>query len=172
MTASGAERKCRHGSLPAVFRRLQRLAVDDGRRWTRLSPELFAQNHRVKPNPLPGPPTSSSTSMTTKTRLALPLLWPAPQTKPYGFTSDLVVTASDQRPDAVPTATVTMRVRLIARMRSIAPHYLHSWVCFRHRNRIGADRWQSRRRGHTDRANQDRGKNVTHLDTPFGPIGP
>jgi hypothetical protein len=97
---------------------------------------------------------------------ALPRLWPAPQSKPYGFSSDLVVTASDQRPDAVPSATVTMRVR------SIAPHYLHYRVRFRHRNRIWTYRWQSGRRGHTDRANEDRGKNVAHLDTPFGPIGP
>src|SRR4029077_18541490 len=44
------------------------------------------------------------------------------QRDPYGFSSDLGVTASDQRVDAVPTATVTIRVR------SIAPHYLHSWV--------------------------------------------
>ena len=97
---------------------------------------------------------------------------------PYGFSSDLVVTASHQRVDAVHTATVTMRVRSIAPhyvhswVRSIARHYLHSWVCFRQRNRIGADRWQSGRRGHTDRANEDRGKNVTHLVTPFGSIGP
>ena len=79
---------------------------------------------------------------------------------------DLVVTASDQRVDAVPTATVTMRVR------SIAPHHLHHWVRFRRRKRIGAVRWQSGRRGHTDRANEDRRKNVAHLVTPFGPIGP
>jgi hypothetical protein len=100
---------------------------------------------------------------------ALPRLWPALQSKPYGFSSDLVVTASDQRPDAVPSATVTMRVR------STAPHYLHYWVRFRHRNRIGADRWQSGRRGHTDRANEDRGKNENafghslRADRPLAP---
>ena len=80
---------------------------------------------------------------------------PAPQSKPYGFSSDLVVTASDQRMDAAAAAAVTMRVR------AIAPHYLHHWVSFQHRKRIGADRWQSGSRGHTDRANQDRSKNVT-----------
>ena len=32
---------------------------------------------------------------------------PAPQSKPYGFSSDLVVTASDQRPDDVAAAAVT-----------------------------------------------------------------
>ena len=91
---------------------------------------------------------------------------PAPQSKPYGFTSDLVVTASDQRPDAVAAAAVTMSVR------AFAPHYMRYWVRFQHRKRIKADRWQSGRRGHTDRANEDRSKNVTHLVTPFGPIGP
>jgi hypothetical protein len=91
---------------------------------------------------------------------------PAPQSKPYGFSSDLVVTASDQRMDAAAAAAVTMTVR------AIAPHYLHYWVRFQHRKRIGADRWQSGRRGHTDRANEDRSKNVTHLVTPFGRIGP
>jgi hypothetical protein len=85
---------------------------------------------------------------------------------PYGFSFDLVVTASDQRPDAVAAAAVTMRVR------AFAPHYIHYWVRFQHRKRIGADRWQSGRRGHTDRANEDRSKNVTHLVTPFGPIDP
>ena len=91
---------------------------------------------------------------------------PAPQSKPYGFSSDLVVTASDQRMDAAAAAAVTMRVR------AIAPHYLHHWVSFQHRKRIGADRWQSGPRGHTDRANEDRSKNVTHSVTPFVPIGP
>ena len=91
---------------------------------------------------------------------------PAPQSKPYGFSSDLVVTASDQRMDAAAVAAVTMRVR------AFAPHYMHYWVRFEHRKRIGADRWQSGRRGHTDRANEDRSKNVTHLVTPFVPIGP
>jgi hypothetical protein len=91
---------------------------------------------------------------------------PAPQSKPYGFSSDLVVTASDQRMDAAAAAAVTMSVR------AFAPHYLHYWVRFQHRKRIGADRWQSGRRGHTDRANEDRSKNVTHLVTPFGPIDP
>jgi hypothetical protein len=53
-----------------------------------------------------------------------------PVIEPYGFSSDLVVTASDQRvdaviaasvtmPDAVPTASVAIRVR------SMAPHQLH-----------------------------------------------
>ncbi len=90
---------------------------------------------------------------------------PAPQSKPYGFSSELVVTASDQRMDAA-AAAVMMRVR------AMALHYLHYWVPFQHRKRIGADRWQSGRRGHTDRANEDRSKNVTHLVTPFVPIGP
>jgi hypothetical protein len=94
------------------------------------------------------------------------LVGPAPQSKPYGFSSDLVVTASDQRMDAAAAAAVTMRVR------AMAPHYLHHWGRFQNRKRIGADRWQSERRGHTDRANQDRSKNVTHLVTPFVPIGP
>jgi hypothetical protein len=44
---------------------------------------------------------------------------PAPQSKLYGFSSDLVVTASDQRMDAAAAAAVTMTVRVIA------PHYLH-----------------------------------------------
>jgi hypothetical protein len=61
---------------------------------------------------------------------APPRLWPAPQSKPYGFSSDLVVTASDQRMDAVPTATVTMTdtvptATVTMRVRSIAPHQLH-----------------------------------------------
>ena len=90
---------------------------------------------------------------------------PAPQSKPYGVSSDLVVTASDQRMDAAAAAAVTMSVR------AFAPHYLHYWVRFQHRKRIGADRWQSGRRGRTDHANEDRSKNVTHLGTPFGPIG-
>jgi hypothetical protein len=89
--------------------------------------------------------------------------------KPYGLSSDLVVTASDQRMDAAAAAAVTMAVTM--RVRAIAPHYLHYWVPFQHRKRIGADRWQSGRRGHTDR-NEDRSKNVTHLVTPFVPIGP
>ena len=91
---------------------------------------------------------------------------PAPQSKPYGLSSDLVVTASDQRPDAVASAAVTMRVW------AGAPHHLHHWGRFRRRKRIGADRWQSGRRGHTDRAKEDRRKNVAHLVSPFGPIGP
>jgi len=94
----------------------------------------------------------------------------APQSKPYGFFSDLVVTASDQRMDAVAAAAVTMAVTM--RVWAVAPHYLHHWVPFQNRKRIGADRWQSERRGHTDRANHDRSKNVTHLVTPFVPIGP
>ena len=93
----------------------------------------------------------------------------------YGFFSDLVVTASDQRMDAVvPTVTVTMTDAVPAAtvtigVLAIAPHHLHERVCFRHRNRIGADRWESGRRGHTGPANEDRGKNVAHLVTPFGP---
>jgi len=95
---------------------------------------------------------------------------PAPQLKPYGCSSDLVVTASDQRMDAAAAAAVTMAVTM--RGWAVAPHHLHHWVRFRRRKRIGADRWQSGRRGHTDRANEDRSKNVTHLVTPFVPIGP
>jgi hypothetical protein len=91
---------------------------------------------------------------------------PTPQSKPYGFSSDLVVTASDQRMDAAAAAAVTMRVR------AIALHYLRYWVTLQHRKRIGANRWQSGRHGHTDRANEDRSKNVTHLVPPFVPIGP
>ena len=82
---------------------------------------------------------------------------------------DLVVTASDQRPDAVAAAAVTMRMWAV-RVWTVAPHHLHHWVRFRRRKRIGAVRWQSGRRGHTDRANEDRRKNVAHLVTPFGPI--
>jgi len=85
-----------------------------------------------------------------------------------GSEPDLVVTASDQRPDTV--AAVTMAVTM--RVWAVAPHHLHHWVRFRRRKRIGADRWQSGRRGHTDRANEDRRKNVAHLVTPFGPIRP
>jgi hypothetical protein len=91
---------------------------------------------------------------------------PTPQSKPYGFSSNLVVTASDQRMDAAAAAAVTMRVR------AIALHYLHYWVTLQHRKRIGANRLQSGRHGHTDRANEDRSKNVTHLVPPFVPIGP
>jgi hypothetical protein len=82
----------------------------------------------------------------------------------------LVVTASDQRMDAAAAAAVTMAVTM--RVWAVAPHLLHHWVPFRRRKRIGADRWQSGRRGHTDRANEDRRKNVAHVVTPFGPIGP
>ena len=90
-----------------------------------------------------------------------------PQSMPYGFASGLVVTAPDQRVDtAVAAAPVMMRVR------AFALHYMRYWGRFQHRKRIGADRWQSGRRGHTDRANEDHGKNVTHLVSPFGPIGP
>jgi hypothetical protein len=90
-----------------------------------------------------------------------------PQSLSYGFASGLVVTATDQRVDtAVAAAPVTMRVR------AFALHYMRYWGRFQHRKRIGADRWQSGRRGHTDRANEDHGKNVTHLVSPFGPIGP
>jgi hypothetical protein len=91
---------------------------------------------------------------------------PTPQSKPYGFSSNLVVTTSDQRMDAAAAAAVTMR------MRAIALHYLHYWVTLQHRKRIGANRLQSGRHGHTDRANEDRSKNVTHLVPPFVPIGP
>ena len=92
---------------------------------------------------------------------------PVPQSLPYGFASGLVVTATDQRVDtAVAAAPVTMRVR------AFALHYMRYWGRFQHRKRIGADRWQSGRRRHTDRANEDHGKNVTHLVSPFGPIGP
>ena len=82
----------------------------------------------------------------------------------------LVVTASDQRMDAAAAAAVTMAVTM--RVWAVAPHVLHHWVPFRRRKRIGADRWQSGRRGHTDRANEDRRKNVAHLVILFGPIGP
>jgi hypothetical protein len=44
---------------------------------------------------------------------------PEPQSKPSGFSFDLVVTASDQRMDAVAAAAVTMRVR------AFAPHFMH-----------------------------------------------
>src|SRR5580693_6298244 len=64
---------------------------------------------------------------------------PAPQSKPYGFSSDLVVTASDQRMDAAAAAAVTMAVTM--RVRAFVPHYMHYWVRFQHRKR--ADRWQS-----------------------------
>ena len=47
---------------------------------------------------------------------------PAPQSKPYGCSSDLVVSASDQRIDAAAAAAVTMRVR------ATAPHYLHPGI--------------------------------------------
>ena len=65
--------------------------------------------------------------------------------------------------DATAAAPVTMRVR------AFVPHYMHYWVRFQHRKRIGAGRWQSGRRGHTNRANEDRSKNVTHLVIPFVP---
>jgi hypothetical protein len=96
--------------------------------------------------------------------------WPAPQSSPMASLPTLVVTASDQRMDAAAAAAVTMAVTM--RVWAVAPHLLHHWVPFRRRKRIGADRWQSGRRGHTDRANEDRRKNVAHLVTPFGPIGP
>ena len=71
----------------------------------------------------PSPPSEQK-------RSALPRLWPAPQSMPYGFFSDLVVTASGQRVDAVPTATVTMTdtvptTSVTIRVRSITPHPLH-----------------------------------------------
>ena len=57
--------------------------------------EAVVRDAAVIGNGEPSPPFEQMGS-------ALPRLWPAPQSKPYGFSSDLVVTASDQRVDAVP----------------------------------------------------------------------
>jgi hypothetical protein len=51
-----------------------------------------------------------------------------PHSKPYGISSDLVVTASDQRMDAVVTAAVTVTVAVptvTTRVRWIALYHLH-----------------------------------------------
>jgi hypothetical protein len=59
---------------------------------------------------------------------------------------------------------------LTTSVRAGALDRLRYWLGFRQRKRIGADRWQSGRRGHADRANENRDKNVTHLVTPLKPL--
>ena len=59
---------------------------------------------------------------------------------------------------------------LTTRVRACALDRLRYWLGFRQRKRIGADRRQSGRRRHADRANENRDKNVTHLVTPLKPL--
>jgi hypothetical protein len=54
---------------------------------------------------------------------------------------------------------------------AIVLHDLHDWVRRRHRNRTRASRWESGRRGNSDRTNEDRGKNVLHVVASFEPAG-
>ncbi len=60
---------------------------------------------------------------------------------------------------------------LATSVRASALDRMRYWLGFRQRKRIGADHWQSGRRGHADRANENRDKNVTHLVTPLKPMG-
>ena len=73
----------------------------------------------------------------------------------------LVVATSDQRMDAVITATVTvtgavLTVPMMIGGLSIVLHHLYERTRFRHQNRIGADRRERRRRRHSGPVNEDR----------------